>query len=266
MALIQHSSLTVRFQQQIDNAQSYLIPFIEEVVPVKEGLRVMEIGCGEGGVLKPFMDRGCQVLGVDLSVGRIGLANEYLAEDIEAGKGTFVAKNVYDEDFRTAHQQEFDLILLKDTIEHIPDQEKFIPYILQFLKPSGRIFFGFPPWRMPFGGHQQVCKSKVLGFTPYFHLLPYPLYRGVLKAFGETARNVEALIEIKDTGISTHRFEKIIRENQLIVEHKKHFLFNPIYKYKFGVTPREQASWLTSIPHLRDFFTTAGWYIIKQPE
>ncbi|MEL6135411.1 MAG: class I SAM-dependent methyltransferase, partial [Bacteroidota bacterium] len=66
--------------------------------------------------------------------------------------------------------------------------------------------------------------------------------------------------------ISTHRFEQIIHENQLIVAHKKHFLFNPIYKYKFGLEPREQASWISSIPHLRDFFTTAGWYIIKQPD
>ena len=65
MALIQHSSLPVRFQQQIDNAQTYLIPFIEEAIPEKEGLRVMEIGCGEGGVLKQFMERGSQVLGVD---------------------------------------------------------------------------------------------------------------------------------------------------------------------------------------------------------
>ena len=51
--------------------------------------------------------------------------------------------------------RQFDLILLKDVIEHIPDQERVIPYLKEFLKPGGRVFFGFPPWYMPHGGHQQ---------------------------------------------------------------------------------------------------------------
>ncbi|MEO0899361.1 MAG: class I SAM-dependent methyltransferase [Bacteroidota bacterium] len=264
MALAQHSSTDVRFQQQVDNSEDYLLPFIQEVLPAREGLRVMEIGCGEGGVLKTFTARKCQCLGVDLNSRRIAKANEYFQEEIKAGLASFRTQNVYEDSFREEFQAAFDLIILKDTIEHIPEQEKFIPYIKQFLKDDGFIFFGFPPWRMPFGGHQQTCKSKVLGMMPYFHLLPMGAYKGFLKAFGETEANVEALVEIKETGISLARFERIIQESDLKIAKSKHFLFNPIYRFKFGLKPREQAKWVMAIPYFKDFFTTAGWYMVHR--
>jgi len=265
MALAQHSSVDIRFQQQVDNARDYLIPFVEEQLPLRPGMKVMEIGCGEGGVLHAFAQREVTCLGVDLSEPRIKRAKEFNAEGIREGRLQFLAKNVYDKDFLSTYKGQFDLILLKDTIEHIPDQEAFIPYLKNFLKPNGYIFFGFPPWRMPFGGHQQTCKSKVLGMTPYFHLLPMPLYKGVLKAFGETPGNVEALVEIKETGISLARFERIIKDSQLEVLSRRLYLFNPIYRFKFGLEPRIQSRFVGSIPHLRDFFTTAGWYLVQSP-
>lgn len=263
MALPQHRSYDIRFQQQVDNARRYLLPFIESQLPLKPGLKVMEIGCGEGGVLRPFAERGAQCLGVDLSASRIEKAIERMAPEIEAGQARFLAQNVYEEAFLAEHKGQFDLILLKDTIEHIPEQEKFIPYIKQLLKPEGYTFFGFPPWRMPFGGHQQICSSKVLGYLPYYHLLPRGLYRGILKAAGEPAHTIQELMEIKDTGISIKRFERIIRQNHLKIATRRLYLFNPIYEFKFGVKPREQGKWVDWVPWLRDFVTTAGWYMVK---
>ncbi len=264
MALAQHKSYDIRFQQQVDNARNYLIPFIEESFPLTPGIRVMEIGCGEGGVLRPFVEKGAQCLGVDLSASRIERAKERMQPEIAAGKASFLAQNVYDGSFLETYRQGFDLILLKDTIEHIPQQEKFIPYLNNFLKPEGRIFFGFPPWRMPFGGHQQICESKLLGYLPYFHLLPMGVYQGILRLAGEPERTRQELREIKETGISLYRFEKIIKQSQFVIENQRLFLLNPIYQYKFGVKPIVQAPWLAAIPHLRDSLTTAGWYIIKR--
>jgi SAM-dependent methyltransferase len=263
MALAQHLSTEVRFQQQADNAQEYLLPFIESGLPLTPGMRVLEIGCAEGGVLRPFAARGLVCLGVDLAPSRIDNAREYMAEEIEQGKADFQVQDVSQADFVKAHQQVFDLILLKDTIEHIPEQEQFIPHLKQLLKPSGRIFFGFPPWTMPFGGHQQICRSKVLSKLPYFHLLPSGLYRAVLRLGGESEQIVQDLMEIKDTGISLHRFERIIHTNGMLIERRKLYLFNPIYRYKFGIKPREQAAWIGRIEVLRDFVTTAGWYLVR---
>ena len=48
------------------------------------------------------------------------------------------------------------------------------------LKDKGQIFFGFPPWYMPFGGHQQVAHKKWTSKLPYYHILPMPIYKAIL--------------------------------------------------------------------------------------
>lgn len=262
MALAQHRSIEIRFQQQYDNAKEYLIPFISSSLPIKVDMQVMEIGCGEGGVLKAFTDLGVFTLGVDLSESRIEYAKELMAEEIKKGKAEFVAQNVYDEDFLEKWEGKFDLILLKDTIEHIPEQEKFIPYIKAFLKENGKIFFGFPPWYMPFGGHQQICSNKLLSMMPYYHLLPRFLYKGILTFFKEPSKTIQELMEIKDTGISLERFRRIIRASDLKIDQETLFLINPIYKYKFGLKGRKQFPILGAIPGFRNFVTTAGWFLV----
>src|SRR5690606_28158848 len=120
-------------------------------------------------------------------------------------------------DFLSKFRGFFDLIILKDAIEHIPDQEKFIPYLKNFLKKEGQIFFGFPPWYMPFGGHQQVCQNKIASVLPYYHILPKPMYKGVLKMFGESEPVINELLEIKDTQITIERFEHIVKQSDLRV-------------------------------------------------
>jgi len=229
---------------------------------ITKGTRVMEIGCGEGGVLQPFAAKGCFCLGVDLNPARIELANEFLQQQVSSAEMLFLYKNVYDQDFLDNYKNSFDLIILKDAIEHIPEQEKFIPYLKNFLRGGGQIFFGFPPWYMPFGGHQQVCRNKTASVLPYYHLLPKPLYKGILKLFGEHEVVIQELLEIKDTGISIERFEKIVEDSGLKIVGKQHFLVNPIYKYKFGLKPRKQSGVISAIPWVRDFLTTCVYYMV----
>ncbi|MEL6673755.1 MAG: class I SAM-dependent methyltransferase [Bacteroidota bacterium] len=262
MSLSQHTSLDVRTEQQIANAENYLLPFLDTAGGIQAGHYVMEIGCGEGGVLHPVIAKGARVLGVDLNDRRIQYARERFADHIATGKADFVTQNVYDESFLETYRGQFDWIMLKDTIEHIPEQEKFIPYILQLLKPGGKIFFGFPPWRMPFGGHQQICQHKLLSKLPYVHLLPRPIYRGIISAFGEREAVKKELLELKDSGISIGRFERIARQTGLEILARNLYLFNPIYKYKFGLEARKQAAWLVGLPWVRDFFTTCAWYVV----
>jgi hypothetical protein len=44
------------------------------------------------------------------------------------------------------------------------------------------------------------------------------------------------------------------------------FRKNPIYKFKFGLTPFKQIGLIKAIPHLRDFFTTCVYYLIEQKD
>ena len=263
MTLIQHSDETVRFQQQVDNAREYVLPFIERELKLSPGMKVMDIGCGDGGVLIPFLEKGCYCTGIELDEMKSVFARKFLSSYIEQGQAEIINQNIYEEAALEKYSCVFDIILLKDVIEHIPGQDKFIPYLKKFLKPGGYVYFGFPPWYMPHGGHQQVCKNKLLTVLPWFHLLPKPLYKGVLKMFGEYDPVITELLEIKDTGISIERFEKLVLAAGFTIPLKTFYLVNPIYQYKFGLKPREQFGIISSIPFVRNFFTTCVYYLIK---
>lgn len=260
--LKQHLDDKVRFDQQVDNSASYVLPFIEKTHTIAEGTTVFEVGTAEGGVLLPFIQRGCRCLGVDLAAERIELAKGFLADEYKAGKVELLCQNIYDASFLERFKGSFDIIILKDVIEHVPEQEKFVPYLKNFLKPGGQIFFGFPPWYMPFGGHQQVCRKKWASVLPWYHILPRFMYRGMLKMAGEHEVVIKELMEVKDTQITIERFERIIKASDLKVLHKTHFLINPIYKYKFGLKPRTQWAPITWLPYFRDFITTCVYYTV----
>lgn len=254
-----HADRKRYFDIQVLNAEKYVIPFIQERLTIKPGMRVLEIGCGEGGVLKAFINKGCIGVGVELDASRIIDAKKFLPEDIEAGRLTFVTKDIYKVDTENDFKGLFDIIVLKDVIEHIHDQAKLIGWMKNFLKPGGIVFFGFPPWYMPFGGHQQICRSKI-SRLPYIHLLPRFMYKAILKNRKE---NVDEMMEIRDTGISIERFEKICKKEGYILFHNRHYLLNPIYEWKFGWKPRRQLALMKAIPFVRNFFTTCVYYIIQ---
>jgi SAM-dependent methyltransferase len=262
LALKQHLNDRVRFDQQVDNSTNYVLPFIEQTKKMGAGINVLEVGCAEGGVLKPFIEKGCSCVGVDLAENRIALAQSFLKEEVTAGNVHFLTQNIYEQEFIDRYQHQFDVIILKDVIEHVPEQEKFVPHLKTFLREGGLIFFGFPPWYMPFGGHQQVAKNKLVSMMPYYHILPKGIYAAILKSFKEHPGTIQELLEVKDTQITIERFEKIIKDSQLRVLAKQHYLINPIYKFKFGLKPRKQFSLLSAIPFFRNFVTTCVYYSV----
>lgn len=251
---------------QRENAADYVIPFISKYRSIQPVDHVLEIGCAEGGVLQAFLDIGCTGVGVELLPQRLELARAYLAEATAAGRVELMAKNVYEVEPERDFAQLFDLIVLKDVIEHIPDQRKLLRKLSSFLKPGGHIFLGFPPWQMPFGGHQQVCRHRLLSKLPYYHLLPAAAYRKVLEAGGEAPDIVQELLEIKDTGLSIGQFENMAQSENFNILGKQLYLINPIYRYKFGLNPRKQIGILGNVPYLRNFVTTCAYYLLRNEE
>ena len=84
-----HADRKRYFDIQVMNTEKYVIPFMEEKFEVKPGMRILEIGCGEGGVLKGFINRGCEGVGVELDAPRVKDAKDFLAEDVAAGRIRF---------------------------------------------------------------------------------------------------------------------------------------------------------------------------------
>jgi 2-polyprenyl-3-methyl-5-hydroxy-6-metoxy-1,4-benzoquinol methylase len=257
-----HKNKQHYFNIQYKVSKGYIIPFISPYLNLKRKLKVLEIGCAEAGILKAFLELGHQCTGIELSDSRIGFAKQFLNKEYKNGQVDFINKNIYNIDIETDLPYKYDLIILKDVIEHIPEQKRFISTLKEFLQPNGKIFFGFPPWQMPFGGHQQLCDHKIASILPWTHLLPKFLYKQLLKLFGEKKEKIKALIEIKNYGISIERFQRIIKKNKYEILVSKFYLINPIYQYKFNLKCREQFKFVNISAFARNFFTTSAFYLI----
>jgi len=247
--------------EQIFTTQKYIVPFIQQAKNIDESVRLLEIGCGEAGNLKPFLDLGCMCTGVDFSSPKIEKGKEYFATHPNAKNLRLISEDIYK---TNEFHNQFDIIIIRDVIEHIHDQDKFLVMMKDLLAPKGVAFFAFPPWQNPFGGHQQICESKILSLLPYYHLLPIPMYRSVLKLFGESTGKITSLLEIKETGISLERFERLAKKNGYLQLLKTLYFINPNYEVKFGLKPRKLTKILGMIPYFRNYVSTCGYYLLER--
>lgn len=257
-----HSDIKTYFHIQYLTSRDHIIPYLQDKMDLSSPIRVLEVGCGEAGVLKAFLEKGHHCTGIELEQKRIDTARKFFAEEPNGDQVEFIVRNIYDIHPEKDGLKPFDLIILKDVIEHIPDQEKIIPELKKLCAPGGTLFFAFPPWYMPFGGHQQIVKSKLLSKMPWIHLLPKFIYKGLLKSNGEPASTINELMELDDTGISIERFNRIAFRFYSIVD-KTFWLINPIYEYKFKLKTRKVPALLNSIPFFRNFYTTAAYFTLR---
>lgn len=258
-----HTDRRRYFDEQGIVTSKFVIPYIEQFLKITPGLVVAEIGCGEAGNMTPFVDKGCTVYGIDLAENKINNGISFYESHPNKECIHLIARDIYL--LKADEVPKFDLIYMRDTIEHIPHQEKFFEHLKKFLKSDTKLFFGFPSWRMPFGGHQQICESKFLSKLPYFHLLPATLYYGTLKLFGESAGKIECLREIRDTRLSISKFKKMVLKNNYSILDETLFLINPNYEIKFKMKVRKLPGFL-NIPFIRDFFTSTCYYMLENKQ
>ena len=117
------------------------------------GKRVLEVGCGHGAMSVEFAQQGAEVVGVDLDEGRIAFANRNLAERFPhlLDRVTFQAV----EATSLPVDQPFDVIVSKDTFEHVADIAALLKALgWRLSRPHGVIYAGFSPlYYSPFGDH-----------------------------------------------------------------------------------------------------------------
>ena len=257
-----HTNFQQYFNEQCESTRKFVLPYIMQNVDTEnKNIRVLEIGCGYGGNLIPFLEMGFECYGVELEEPNYNNALKFYEENPLKAKLTLINKDIYEV---TPNETggKFDIIFLRDVIEHIPKQEQFMRHLKKFIAKNGVVFFAFPPWRMPFGGHQQVCAKKWASRMPYMHIFPKCAYKLILKMLGASENEIHGLLEIAETGLSINRFKKIIRHENYMTVKKTHWLFNPNYEIKFGLKPRKVWK-IFQIPYLQDFYTTAVYYLLK---
>lgn len=253
-----HKNRTLYFHELAKTSRKYFIPYIGRYKQLGKNRRILEIGCGDGGNLLPFAQMGCYTLGVDIAEGRIADARKFF--DSCGAKGEFIASDVF---LLKELQGSFDIIICHDVIEHIGDKQRFLSLLPQFLAKDGIIFMSFPAWQMPFGGHQQICRNKIVSHLPFIHLLPTPFYRLLLKASGEDDFCINELMSIKETRTPIKLFEQTLKDiGTLLVKDRTLWFINPHYETKFGLRPRLLPKWIARLPYVRNFFTTSCFYIL----
>jgi SAM-dependent methyltransferase len=251
------------FDHQCQVTAEHVIPFVEQSGPLPAGANVLEIGCGEAGVLKAFLDRGCRAVGVDNNGKRLARGRDLLATEIQEGRLRLLHQDAHTLREHPDFVGAFDLIVLKDVIEHVDDRPALLASMARLLRAGGRVFMAFPPWEMPFGGHQQLCRSRLLSRTPYFHLLPTPIYRRVLELFKERPSGIQSLLATKRTGISTAAFEQLVEAAAYDTLQRRFYVLNPMYSYRFGLPVQAQSDWVSAHSSWRDFVTSCAYYTLR---
>src|SRR5690606_1068078 len=125
-----HKNKEQYFKEQGLTSKKFVVPFISDLVKIDSETTVLEIGCAEAGNLKPFIDMGCKATGIDIACTRIELAKEFYKEHPNRENLTLICEDIY----KVNPDKKYDLIIMRDVIEHIPNQEKFLGFVKSFLK------------------------------------------------------------------------------------------------------------------------------------
>jgi SAM-dependent methyltransferase len=121
-----------------------------ESPPDFNGKRVLDLGCGYGALAFDMLDRGAaHCTGIDLSEERVEQARQFARLTGHDDRAAFESG-----DIRDYAGRDFDIIVSKDTFEHIDDLTGLMDAIVSRLKPGGCFHVGFGPlYHSPFGDH-----------------------------------------------------------------------------------------------------------------
>jgi len=104
---------------------------------IKDGQKVLDLGCGNGRLYQLFQDKEVEYVGVDNSEGLIKLARE------QFNRPEFIVADALDLENRFP-SNEFDVIISIAFLHHIPSKElrfKVLKDCFSLLKPNGFLIF-----------------------------------------------------------------------------------------------------------------------------
>ncbi len=219
------------WEYQYKLGREFLVPYLESKGIRTKGVRVCEIGSAEGGILFAFYEKGENYcIGTDIE--EIRLQGGRKIAQIFGYSIDFVRHNILADNIPTEWSGAFDIVVLRDVIEHLDYPALALQNIHKMLKEGGVLFITFPPYFSPFGGHQHLLHN-FWGNFPYIHLLPEGIFSKLI-ASGRQADRVEVARLKKNTFTVEKFFDAVNSCNFEIVE-ERYFLIRPVYKFKFGL-------------------------------
>ena len=109
-----------------------IFDYIFDFVTLKPNSKILEIGCGLGGIISYFYDKGYNVKGIDLKEQDVNFAKS---------KGLNVEKKTLE---NIKKSEKFDFIILMRSLEHIHDPLSFLKLLRTKLNDGGILLISVP--------------------------------------------------------------------------------------------------------------------------
>jgi SAM-dependent methyltransferase len=192
------STGAVRFRSEYDYAvfeywrSAKVLRYLERGGVAMLG-RVLDAGCGGGGLCVSFAEEATFVAGIDLE-DRFRDAGDRLAREKGLANVAFTQADGTRLPFATGA---FDLALSHAVIEHVADPLAYLREIRRVTRPGGRVFLQTGPYLSPHGSHLPPLKIRV----------PLHLVIGRRAAFATSvwlARHWPSALDVPPTGSSFH--------------------------------------------------------------
>jgi SAM-dependent methyltransferase len=157
-------------------------------MPRLEGASVLDIGCGHGSLCIDMALAGARrVVGLDVDQHRIHFARNNLQAHFPALQERVCFREVDLSDFP---EEQFDVMVSKDTFEHLLDVPGTLYAARERLRPGGRLYVAAGPlYNSPYGDH-----GRTRALLPWGHLfIPERLLLARLRRSGSPANSVYEL-------------------------------------------------------------------------
>lgn len=138
-------------------AAAYRTSSIEDMMGNICGLKILDLGAGDGWNTMRMLEKGAYVYAVDISSESIQHINHkaaaYTEQNMYYGFVMDASKMIFD-------NNTFDIVVGHGILHHILNYEELIPEILRVLKPGGRAFFNEPLGINPFINLYRILTPK----------------------------------------------------------------------------------------------------------
>lgn len=131
---------------------------------IKPGMRVLDVGCGNGYSCGEFLKKGCEVTGIDLSEQGIAVARRTYPQ------GRFEVLPADDRLLGNLQVAPFDLIISTEVVEHLYAPRPYVRGCFQALRPGGRFICTTP--------YHGYLKNLLLAVTGRWDAHANPLWDG----------------------------------------------------------------------------------------
>ncbi|MFP4544013.1 MAG: methyltransferase domain-containing protein [Candidatus Kapaibacterium sp.] len=247
------------YQYQL--GRSSIAPYLINEGAFKPGYAVCEIGSAEGGVLHALQQEGAvNALGTDIAAFRLETGKKIAGL---CGLDTkYDEHNIITEEPKEEWLEAYNLVLLRDVIEHLDDTYAALDNIKKIIRPGGYLYVTFPPYYSPFGGHQHTV-ANTWGKIPFIHMLPDSIFLKLIES--GRPQDIGEVKRLQQIRLTPKKFIEAANKAGYEIKKAEYYFLRPVFKMKFGL-PTVKSTPLSFIPPVRDLLSLEASFILRKPD